>query len=76
MLIRIDSSGEKSEADIFENHFVDDSSDNFIPPIKGLTGKKVLGKVLGWAKVIILGGLMMGYFALKEFLEKKKRKEV
>lgn len=30
----------------------------------------------GWTKVIILGGLTIGYFALKEFFEKKKRKGV
>lgn len=33
-------------------------------------GKKVLGKILGWAKVIILGGLMMGCFAIKGFFER------
>ncbi len=51
MIIRVDSNSEKfqklikdgigSEADvIFESHFIDDSSDNFIHPIKGLARKK------------------------------------
>lgn len=61
MIIRVDSNSEKfqklleagvgSEADvIFESHFVDDSSDSSIHPIKG-TGKKALGKVLGWGEI-------------------------
>lgn len=29
---------------------------------------------IGWAKVIILGGLIIGYFATKELFEKREKK--
>lgn len=65
MIIRVDS-GEKfqklieagigSEADvIFESHFVDDSSDNFIHPVKSIGGKRVLawGEILSFLHTTI-----------------------